>query len=309
MTYFISIALPIILLLFAVWFMRLNYRAYFINWRKELTFQKVLKYGLPIIIKSSILYFLIIVIHNYVHSEHRLELVLFILLFFVLSITQSAYSIGGFVSRIKFIFNYSVKQFNKKSEEADKFIARLFHDSFSKYTFFVKVVITASFLVFFLPNIGLFIASNIYFFLIIISFLLLSFMLNNIIYFGLISLMIFQYDPVSISFVNVNVIVVILSYLVLVAGFVIETRFDNRMFLIVGSRLIKKMNFGTKYYKMLQTRHHVVYQNTLNKNYYVYYRLNGIVLIFESYYDAKLSIFIVKKMIQKGIQYLDIYDI
>ncbi|MBN2604700.1 MAG: hypothetical protein JXR62_02605, partial [Bacilli bacterium] len=134
--------------------------------------------------------------------------------------------------------------------------------------------------------------------------LLLTFALNNIIYFGLVSLMIFQYDPVSITLSHGHPAILILSYLVLIIGLTIETRFDNRMCHIVGSRVVKQVDFSTGFIPVLYKKQYFVYQNVLSGNYYIYYRLNGIVLLFESYYDAKLSKAVVKKMIFKGKQYL-----
>lgn len=300
----IPIVLPILLLIMAFWFIKINYRSYVINWKNELTIKKVLNYGIIAFLKSSILFILIIVIHNYFHSDHLLELILFIGLYIVFAIIQSSYSIGGFLSRMKYIGKYSLSTFRKKSKEADNLLEKIIDEPFLKYSVLIKIIIIISFLFIFTPNITIFVISNIYYFLIIISLILLSLVLNNIIYFGLISLIIFQFHPVNISFFDVNYIVLILSYLVLLVGIIFETRMDNRMFKIIASRTVKDLNFKIEYTQVYNRKDIVVYQNNLNKYYYVYFRLNGIVTVFESMFDAKLSDFLVRKMVFKGTQYL-----
>lgn|GEM_PF-1566000 len=306
--YIISIVLPISLLILAIWFIRINYNSYIYNWRNELTVKKIFYYGVPAIIKSAVLLFLVIFIHNHFHSDHYLELTLFITIYIVVAIIQSAYSFGGFISRFKYISTYALKLFRTKSMEAETFKDKLLENSFIRYSLLIRSLIVISFLVLFLPNISIFVVSNIFYFLVVISLLLLSLVLNNLIYFGLISLMIFQYDPTEISFINVNYVVLILSYLTILVGMVIETRMDNRMFKMIANRMIKDINFKKGYIQIYQTKQTIVYQNTVNKYYYVYYRLHGIVTVFESMFDAKISNSIIRKMIFKGTQYLRIYD-
>jgi hypothetical protein len=231
-------------------------------------------------------------------------MLLFILLYLIFATIQSAYSFGGFVSRMKYIGSYSLHMFHKKSKEADDYIDKVLDSSFLKYSLSIKLVIVISFIFFVTPNITLFIASNIFYFLVILSMLFLSLGLNNIIYFGLISIIIFQFDPVNISFYDVNYIVLFSSYLVILIGTIIETRMDNRMFKIVASRMIKSLNFKKGYKIIYNKKDVIVYQSIYNNYYYIYFRINGIVTIFESMFDAKLSNFIVRKMIFKGTQYL-----
>lgn len=308
MTYFVSIVIPVLLLILAVWFMRLQYRAYFINWREEITFRKSVSYGIPILIKSIVIFVLIILIHNRFHNDQKLELVLYIALFIIFSVIQSAYSTGGFKSRVKVITHFSHKYFNKYSKEADDFIDKIRNASFERYSYLIRILLLIAFITTFLPNIGLFVASNIAVFLFIMSLILLSVMLNNLIYFGFISLMIFQFDPVTLNIIHSNHIVLALSYLVILVGLIIETRLDNRMFSMVGNRAIKNVDFKKGYVKVYTGKSTLVYQNILNRYYYVYFRKHGIVIMFESLYDAKLTKAIVKKMIFKGTQYLQVNE-
>ncbi len=300
----ISIVLPILLLILAAWFISINYRAYIVNWGKELTTKKVLSYGFIVFIKTSIMYTIIIIIHLNFHKDHNLELVLFTGLYFIAAILQSAYSFGGFISRVKFIGNYSLSKFRKKSKEAEDFKNKIKDSAFEHYSTLIKAVVIIAFIVLFIPNISIFVISNIFYFLLIISFILLSLLLNNLIFFGLVSLMIFQYDPIGISLSEINFVVLFLSFIVLFIGVVIETRLDNRMFSIIASRMIKSINFNKGYTPIYQTKGIIVYQNKVNSYYYTYYRYNGIVVVFESFFDAKLSNYIVRKMINKGSQYL-----
>ena len=304
MVYVISIVLPILLMVLAAWFIGMNYRSYLLNWRKELTFKKIVYYGVPAVIKSVVFLILVIIIHNYFHSHNNIELLLFIILYVLMAIFQSAYSLGGFLSRIKYISKYSLFMFRKKSMDAENFKDKVIDETFMKYSLLLKLFIIISFIIIFIPNISVFIVSNIFYFLMILSLLVLSLALNNIIYFGIVSLMIFQFDPIEISFLEVNYIVLFLSFMTILIGMVIETRMDNRMFRIVASRMIKSLNFSNGYIKIYHRKDIVVYQNILNKHYYIYYRMNGIVTVFESVLDAKLSHFIVRKMIFKGTQYL-----
>lgn len=304
MHYIISIVLPILLLILAGIFIRRNYQSYLHNWRHELTRKKVLYYAVVTNIKSIILFSVIIGIHNYFHSDNNLEVVLFVLLYFILAIFQSAYSMGGFISRMKYIYDYIINMFKKSNREAialkDKFLENIFH----KYSLIVKIIIVISFLAIFIPNIGLFVLTNMFYFIVILSLLFLSVFLNNVIYFGLVSLMIFQYDPLEISLVDVNYIVLFLSYFVILVGIVLETRMDNRMVRIVASRMIKDINFSRGYVIVYSTKQIIVHQNKINGNYYIYFRLKGLVVVFESMFDAKLSNYVVRKMIRKGRQYL-----
>ena len=151
---FVSVVLPILLLILATWFILNNYKAYLTNWGNELTFKKVIHYGLPVTLKSVVLMLLIILIHNRFHSDHPIELILFILVYFVVAIVQSAYSTGGFVSRIKFISNYALSMFRRKSQEAEDFKNRFADSAFGGYTFLVKIVIIIAFFAVFIPNIS-----------------------------------------------------------------------------------------------------------------------------------------------------------
>ena len=309
MEHIIPVILAVLLLILGFWFIKNNYRSYMTNWRKEITVRKLFSYGIIAVVKSLVLFVLIIVIHNYFHSDHRIELIMFILIYILLAIFQSAYSFGGFLSRIKYIFNYSINIFKKRSKDAETFRHEVFNDSFSKFSSLIRVLVFISFIIFFMPNITLFVFSNFLYVLLVVSLLLLSLVLNNIIYFGLISLIVFQIDPVGISFGSVNLGVLFLSYFIILIGIVIETRMDNRMFRLVASRMVKSLNFDKGYEIVYYRKNIVVYQNVINKNYYVYYRMNGIVTVFESMFDAKLTDFLVRKMIFKGTQYLRKYDI
>ena len=309
MEHIIPVILAVLLLILGFWFIKNNYRSYMTNWRKEITVRKLYSYGIIAVVKSLVLFVLIIVIHNYFHSDHRIELIMFILIYILLAIFQSAYSFGGFLSRIKYIFNYSINIFKKRSKDAETFRHEVFDDSFSKFSSLIRVLVFISFIIFFMPNITLFVFSNFLYVLLVVSLLLLSLVLNNIIYFGLISLIVFQIDPVGISFGSVNLGVLFLSYFIILIGIVIETRMDNRMFRLVASRMVKSLNFDKGYEIVYYRKNIVVYQNVINKNYYVYYRMNGIVTVFESMFDAKLTDFLVRKMIFKGTQYLRKYDI
>jgi hypothetical protein len=306
MTYILSIVLPIFFILFAIWFMKYNYQKVFYNWQKELTIKKVLFYSLPITIKSIVLFILIILIHNHFHEQFWLEMLLFVFAYFIFAIVQSAYSIGGFLSRMKFLFQHTVNLLNKKNPKIDQLTENITEVLKDSIPLIVKITIVFLFLLIFTPNISLFVFGHAIYMVLIASLLLVSLLMNNLIYFGLVSLMIFQFDPITLSFVNVNYIVATLSYIVLLFGIITETRLDNRMFTLKATRMVKDFNFNLGYVTVYDKRHITVYKNKITSYYYIYYRMNGLVIVYESMFDATLSTVVIKKMITKGTQYLKV---
>lgn len=304
MRYYLSFGLPIVLLTIAFWFLLRQYRIVFINWRHELTIQKILYYSVQVLIKALIMLGLIIMIHNTFHSDHLLELTLFIGVFFIFSIIQSAYSLGGFIARIKYIYYYAKDFFTKRSMDATVFRNKIKIVTSQPYSFVAKLIIIIAFVVIFIPNITLFVTANILYLFFIFFLLLIAALLNNVIYFGVTALIIFQYDPVSITFSDMNWYVVVLTFMILLIGFVVETRMDNRMFFVKQIMSVKSFNFKLGYEEIYRSNTIIIYQNYINHFYYFYYRVTGLVIVYESLVDLRISPMIAKKMIQKGTQYL-----
>jgi hypothetical protein len=129
-------------------------------------------------------------------------------------------------------------------------------------------------------------------------------LLNNVIFFGIIGLIVFQYDPASINLSNANLYILTLTFLIILTGLVVETRMDNRMFFVKTVMSVKSFKWHLGYEKIHQSNEVIIYQNLVNHYYYFNYRITGLVIVYDSIIDLRLSPYITRKMIQKGTQYL-----
>ncbi|QMS84596.1 hypothetical protein [Candidatus Xianfuyuplasma coldseepsis] len=304
MRVYISFGLPIVLLTIAFWFIIRQYRIMFINWHKELSVKKIALYSGQIIVKTVVVLLLIILIHNRFHEDQLLEVLLFVGLLFTFAIVQSAYSFSGFVARIHYIYRYASTFFKRHSETANEMKDKYQGTIKSSYSYLIKLLILIAFIITFLPNITLFVLSNVVYVIVIIGLLLIAALLNNVIYFGLTTLIIFQYDPASISLVDANYLVMSVSFIVLAIGFIVETRMDNRMFFIKAVKTVKSFKFYLGYEMVYESNSIIIYQNVINHYYYFYYRITGLVIVYDSLMDLRETKFLTYKMIQKGTQYL-----
>ncbi len=304
MRYVLSFGLPVVLLGLGFWFLLHQYRSFFRSWYKEVTWHKVLIYSGEIVAKALISLLLIVLIHNNFHEQHLIELTLFLALFFGFSILQSSFSINGFFSRIRYIYRYAKMFFLKRSEDANEFRDKLTEAASGSYSFVIKAAVVIAFLVLFLPNITVFVAANIFYFLFLLGLILLATLLNNIVYFGISALIAFQYDPGSITFGDFNPLVMTLTFVILLVGFVVETRLDNRMFFIKTVMNVKSFKFHLGYQEIYRSGSIIIYRNLVNGYYYFYYRITGLVIVYDSYADLSISGAITRKMIRKGTQYL-----
>ena len=301
---YISIGLPIVLITIAFWYLLRQYKRVFVDWHKELTIRKVSIYSLLILAKALVALFFVVMIHNNFHTDHQLELVLFVLLFFTFAVIQSSFSFGEFKARILYIYMYAKAFFEARSSDATVFrdnIQNIFNKS---YSVIIRIGIITAFIVVFIPNITVFIAANIFYVLFILLLVLIAAVLNNVIYFGLLALIVYQYDPASITLSDMNWYVMLLALLILLIGFVVETRLDNRMFFIKTVMSVKSFKFHLGYDVIYQTNDLIIYQNMVNGFYYFNYRITGLVIVYESLVNLKQSVILQRKMIQKGKQYL-----
>lgn len=304
MRYFTGIILPTVLLFIGLWYSLNIHKKYLVEWRKDTNIKQFFLFAFPTLIKSIVIITLIILIHNTYHSEEYVELILFILVFFVFSVLQSTWSLSGFLTKSKNLY-YNAKHFYRdKSTKADKFVDKIIDIFVGQGEIIVKVIVFIGFIFVFIPNITLFITSNIIYFLGLILLIGLSLIMNNIIYFGFVSLMIYQFDPVSISFTNVNWLVLILSYLVIILGLSLENRLEKKMFFIITVMEVKKFNFKLGYDILLDKKHVIIYQNLVNKYYYVYYRNIGLVTVYYCDFDISLSDTVMRELIKEGKNYL-----
>lgn len=299
---FLLIALSLLVLAF--WFISKNYKqiykGYKIDWSDKLFFLKVFW----ILIKTSISLFVIILIHNLFHHEKYLPMMLLGLVFIVISILQSEYARVGFQSRIKYILNYIERTFLKRKKEVLNLFKGLEHDEFDRYLMSVKVLLLIVLFFIFLSQLGILVITNLFFVIVISSLVILTFILNNLIYFGFTSLIVLQYNPELITFSNFSFYIISIAFIITFIGMLFDSIFNQRICIITGSFYIKDIHFDDKFKLVYRTRKILIYQNKINRMYYLHYRSVGYVLSFESYYDAKLYKSIQKKMIHTGKMFL-----
>ena len=309
MNYFISIIMPILLFVVAIIYLyHFNYRQLKF-WRKEITYRKVFEYITVIFIKSAIAFTLVIFVHNSFHDDHLLELTLFVLIFFIFSVIQSGYSLSGFLNRNKLAYSSFIDYFHLSSTRLNKFINSIDDRVFFQAKTLVKVLIITLFVVLFIPNVSLFITTNVLFLLFIGVMVGLALLQNNVIYFGFMSLMVFQYYGEAVAFDNLNLFVLIPSFLILLVGITLETRLERRMFDLINVMPVKRFNFKLGYDVVYDRRQIIMYQNMINHYYYVYYRKIGVVVVYHSDIDPKVSNIVLNKMISFGNKYLRQHDI
>lgn len=273
------------------------------NWNHEVTVKKVWIYFLPILIKSVIALSFVILVHNAFHDDHILELTLFILIFFLFSIFQSAFSVMGFYSRVKHMYGAFTDYFRMSSSKMNKSLHE-YALPIKSATFLLRFLVIVGFVVVFIPNFSLFLTVNIIFILFIGMMIILSLLLNNIIYFGMISLFVFQLEEASISFTNIPYLMLFVSFFIIVVGVTLETRLERRMFDLIRVLPVKRLNFKLGYNVILDKKDIIVYQNYVNGYYYIYFRKVGVVNVYYTMYDAKTSDIVINKMIQYGKRYL-----
>jgi hypothetical protein len=301
---YLSLGLPIVLIAIAFWYLLRQYKRVFVDWHRELSVRKVGFYSAVILGKALITLFLIIMIHNNFHNDHRLELLLYINLFFVFAVLQSSYAFGEFKARIQYIYLYAKRFFEERSADATEFRDRILTLFNKSYSYGIRLLIIAAFILVFLPNITVFVAANIFYVFFVLFLVLVAATLNNVIYFGLLALIVYQYDPVSMSIADMNWYVFILAFLILLIGFLVETRLDNRMFFVKTVMSVKSFRFHLGYEIIQETNDYIIYQNLVNGYYYFYFRITGLVIVYDSLVNIKQSVLLQRKMIQKGKQYL-----
>ncbi len=298
---FLSVAF--VLLLIAYYYSSKMYYRQLLNWNNEITWKKVLMYITPISIKSIIALTLLIFIHNSFHDDHLLELTLFIFVFFLFSIFQSSFSIAGFFNRNKYVYGSFLSFFKGSSIKLNTLFGKL-SNSIDGAKLIIRLLIIVGFILVFIPNFSLYVTTNIIFLMLIILMVGLSLLQNNIIYFGLTSLLVFQLNESVIEWNNIPFLPLTLSFFVIVLGVVLETRLERRMFILIKVLPVKRLNFNLGYNIVWDKRSIIIYQNQINHYYYTYFRKIGVVVVYHSIYDAKISFMVLNRMIQYGKRYL-----
>lgn len=307
MDYFLLAVIPLLLMGFAYWYLK-TFNTYELNnWYKEMTLQKVLKYSIEVIVKSVIVMTLIVFIHNSFHDDHFLELTLFVIIFFIYSVIQSGYSVSGFLNRNKHVHTTFFEFFRLSTNRLNKVLNSIDDRLFVQASILIKVVVVVVFIFIFIPSASVYITTNLIFIAIILFFIVLSLLQNNIIYFGLTSLIVFQFNDHAVSLANFNGWALVVSFSIILIGTAVETRLERRMFLLIRAMEVKKFNFNLGYQQTYESKHIIMYENTINHYYYVYYRKIGIVLVYHSILDPKVSNIVMRKMVNHGIGYLKQY--
>lgn len=300
----IFLLITLSLLIIAMWFIRKNYKHFYkgykIDWNDKMFLLKLLW----LLIKTSISFLGIIIMHNLYHDEQYVYMIFFGVVYISISILQSEYARVGFQSRIKFIFNYVERVFLKRKRQAQNLLKGLDNDEFDRYLMVVKVLLLIILFIIFLSQIGYFLLTNLVYVIIVSSFIILTFLLNNLIYFGFTSLVLLQSIPGVISFGSLNYYILSIAFVIIFIGMLFDAIFNQRICVITGNYYIKHVNFDESFNMVCRLNKIVVYQQQVNRMYYIHYRSVGYVLSFESYYDAKEYKSILRKMINSGKKFL-----
>jgi len=296
--------ITISLLVIALWFISKNYRQLYKGYKIDWSDKKFILRLLFLLMKAVLSLFVIIIMHNLYHNESYLYMMMTGIAYVAVSILQSEYARVGFQSRIKFILNYIERVFLKKKKEAQNLFRGLGNDEFDRYLVIVKVLLLIILFFVFLSQIGYFILGNLFYVAVISSFFLLTFLLNSLIYFGFTSLVLLQYAPGIIDISSANYYILSVAFVIIFIGMLFDNVFNERICIITGSFYIKDISFDDHYHFVYRTNRIAMYQHKTNRMYYVYYRSVGYVISFESYYDAKEYMSIIKKMIEMGKRFL-----
>jgi len=109
-----------------------------------------------------------------------------------------------------------------------------------------------------------------------------------------------QGDNISIH--SFNPLLMMLAFLILFLGMSLDRRMQNEMFLLITILPVKKLNFHLGYEQLYFRRRMTIYRNYINHYYYIYDRTNGIVVVYHTDINARLSMRVLKKMIKQTKQ-------
>ena len=90
----------------------------------------------------------------------------------------------------------------------------------------------------------------------------------------------------------------------LLLGFSIEDRLEDKMFLTVKVMEVKRFNFKLGYDVVFDKKKVIIYKNIINGYYYVYFRSIGLVVVYHSDFDVKLSNAVQRYMINEAKRFL-----
>lgn len=299
---FLLIAFALIVIAF--WFISKNYRHFYKGYKVDWRDRRFILRLLLIFVKTLVSLFVIVMIHNLYHEELYFSMLFLAVGYVFVSIIQSEYARVGFQSRFKYIINYIGRIFSNKKKQALKLFKGLNNDEFDRYLTIVKVLLLVILYIIFLSQIGFFILGNLYYVLVVSSLFLLTFILNNLIYFGFTSLVLLQFVPEAMTLSNVNYHILVIAFIIIFIGMLFDNIFNERICVIKGNYYIKHIKFDNHYQVIRWTSKIVIYQHKISRIYYIHYRSVGFVIAFESYYDAKTYKSILKKMIVTGKRFL-----
>jgi hypothetical protein len=118
----------------------------------------------------------------------------------------------------------------------------------------------------------------------------------------MISLLIMGNEGSNISIHSFNPLLMMLAFSILFLGMSLDRRMQNQMFLLITILPVKKLNFHLGYEQVYFKGRITIYQNYLNHYYYVYDRMNGVVVVYHTDINVKLSMRVLKKMIKQTKQ-------
>ncbi|MEC9485592.1 MAG: hypothetical protein UMR38_06920 [Candidatus Izemoplasma sp.] len=304
MQYFISIILPIGLLLLAFVSMYHYQKHIFNNFIQETAKSYAFSTVVIALAKTLLAVILLVFIHNAFQDNHYLELLLFLLVFLVFSIFQSAHSLGGFLTRNK-LFYYQTRSLVINETKRFNQLFSWFTEQYQAHSkTIIKLAVVVAFVLVFLPNFSILVTTNLLFLFLITALIIVSLAFNQLIYFGIIALLIFQLQPERLTFETMDLLLMSLAFIVLFIGLSIDHRLQQKMFFLITMMPVKRFNFKLGYEHIVSDKHAIIYKNIINHYYYVYYRKIGLVVVYHSEVDVKMSKIVQHKMMRYGKKYI-----
>lgn len=304
MRYIISIALPIILIALAFTSMYHYQKNMFKNFIQETAKSYALSTVIIALAKTLVALVLLVFVHNSFHDNHYLELILYLVVFLLFSVIQSAHSWGGFLTRNK-LFYYQTRSLVINESRRFSQLFNWFNEHYQEHSkTAIKVGVVIVFILVFLPNFSVLITTNILFIVLITALIIVSLVFNQLIYFGLIVLLLFQLQPETLTFESFDLLLMSLAFIVLFVGLSIDHRLQQKMFFLITMMPVKRFNFKLGYQKVSHTNQVTIYQNIINHYYYLYYHKMGLVVVYHSDVDVKMSKIVQLKMMRYGKKYI-----
>jgi hypothetical protein len=293
-----------LLIMTAVFFIRNNYQRLIRNFKTIFIYDDVYAKIFWVVIKSILVLSMIFGVRSLIQFDYIVWAAILFGWFVVFSFLQSSYSRAGLVTRIHIMKQYFQNLVKESKTILDTNVYQKNQRDMKKYLLLVKLVLFFFIGVVNVANLSWLLFTNVLQLVALLSIVLLTFILNNVFYFGVVAYIILLSHPGITGIGDINWIIVSYAFFTILIGMIFEMIFEEKMLIITQVRLVKDYKSTLEYEQVYDSRTVVVFQNPASKEYYVYYRTVGFVVVFESYYNAKQFRTIMKKMIHDGKRFL-----